>query len=192
VCLLKLASFALCLVVLLSPLSAATLSSGTVTIDGTETIVGANRLFRDATASTFSAPKSFPGAFSCSGNCGFRTITIPVGGPQVTITITNTPTTVFVAAYRDSFSPTSLATNYLGDAGSSALRTFEVTVPPGSSLVLVFMGIQAGATGSVTYQVTGTPIALVPTLSTVGLAILSVLLIAGAAFTFRRPWTTAY
>jgi hypothetical protein len=176
--------------------SAATLASGTISIDGTEVLVGPNRVFRNAVASVSGTPKPFPGTLACGGNCGFRTVTVAAGVGPVTVTITGVTNAVglFYVGYLNSFSPAALATNYLGDPGGSASGTgsvtFTVDLATPSSFVLAVMNDTAGGAGTVTYTITGAlPPTGVPAVSGVGLSVLAALLAASAAFSFRRSVT---
>src|SRR5436309_2119358 len=63
--------------------------------------------------------------------------------------------------YLNSYDPANLCTNYLGDAGSTSIqgaRTFGVTVPAGTTLVVELEEYLAGAgCGSYTVTVSGLP-----------------------------------
>jgi hypothetical protein len=177
------------------PLSAATLASGSVTIDGTEALLGPNRVFRDGTPSTIAAPKMFPGTFACGGNCGFRTVTIPVASSSavnVKVTGGTNGIRIFVVAYLNSFNVASLPTNYLGDPGSSVnvgdVESFQVSVPAATQLILAVSNTSPGLTGTINYEVSdGSPDANgVPTLSTPMLGLLGLMLAGCAAFTLRK------
>jgi hypothetical protein len=129
--------------------------TGTVTFNGTEPL-NSNRIFRDATPSTWAAPKAFPGTSPCAaGTCYFKTVTLPPTDNQFIRVTTNTGTTLFGSAYNNTFSLANLATNYLGDAGSSnGVRVFKVILPYESQLVLVFNTIFVPADlGSIDYTV---------------------------------------
>lgn len=101
------------------------------------------RLFRDATPSTCAVPKSFPGDFTASVNYDTFSIVNDTGSAKcVTIALTvNDGVYIHASAYKGSFNPANLATNYLGDSGSSNTAgetyPFEVTVPAGETLVIV-------------------------------------------------------
>lgn len=120
--------------------------TGTITIDGTETITNSSRLLRDGTPSTVDAPKSFPGMFG-SGTYYFNSVALlPASVTEYTASITAySPDAIglFCTAYLDSFDITDMATNYLADAGFSAgpdsPAIFSFTVPAGHSLLLVYM-----------------------------------------------------
>jgi hypothetical protein len=137
------------LTLIVAGLLAANFAAATVILSGTYTWTGSelgesNRLFRNGTASTFSAPKAYPGSSSTSGG-GYTIVGVLGFAAEAWLDIDITTTTVccqsFVAAYLDSFDPLALATNYLGDGGSSPApatpERFQVIVPAGRSLVLV-------------------------------------------------------
>lgn len=123
--------------------TASVILSGTYTWTGTELGEG-NRLNRNSIASTFSAPKSYPGSLASAGG-GYTIVGVLGFGMEgwldIDITTTAACCQSFVAAYLDSFDPLALATNYLGDGGSSPIPAtpehFQVIVPAGHSLVLV-------------------------------------------------------
>ncbi len=129
-----------------------------MTIDGTETLTGPARIYRDATPSTFANPKSFPGTFSLVPTY-FRTVTIPTTFlTKVTLRSTYISGGIlFTAAYLNSFDPANLATNYLADIGSSSIlseptKTMEFIVPSGNTLILVFMNADNSSPGTITYE----------------------------------------
>ncbi len=100
------------------------------------------RMNRFAVVSTIAAPKAFPGNFTTTGARHYDSYTIAntTGSPQgVNVWFNTSGTNGFVAAYLDSYNPTSLGTNYLADAGSSWLGTgsFGFTIPAGHSAVIV-------------------------------------------------------
>ncbi|MBN9313798.1 MAG: T9SS type A sorting domain-containing protein [Chryseobacterium sp.] len=120
-----------------------------------------NRLFRDAVPSTCAAPKAFPGTLSTTVFYLVHSIPNNTGSEQcVTISATTAgASAIHFTAYKGSFDPTNLATNYLADSGSSATSgstvTFEAKIPSGQNLVIVANANAATATGDYTMQVTG-------------------------------------
>lgn len=109
------------------------------------------RISRDNIISDWSSQKAYPGAVA--GTFHYKTFDIDLTaleagyqdyGQYVQISIDSTSTNTFLAAYIDSYNPANLATNYLGDSGSSGNffgvdpRFFQVLVPAGHHLVLVF------------------------------------------------------
>lgn len=187
-------SLASLVVVAALPLPAAT-ASGSLSIDGTETLVGPSRINRNGVASTFGVPKSFPGSISCSGNCQFRTATFSPANTNVTVTITGGTNgiNVFAAGYLDSFNPASISTNYLGDAGLGVAvgqtNTFQVVVPAGHVFVLVLNSVGAGVTGTISYTVDPVVGTAVPTLTPAALCLLAILLTLGAAYLMPKAYS---
>jgi hypothetical protein len=165
-----------------------------LSIDGTETLLGSNRVFRNGVAATFATPKVFPGTLGCFGNCQFRTLTFTPTSTNVTVTITGgtNGVNVFAAGYVDSFNPASLSTNYLGDAGLSTdngiTNMFQVVVPAGHVFVLVLGNTLPELTGTINYQVDPVVVTSIPTLSPPALCLLAILLAAGAAYCMPKAY----
>ncbi len=121
------------------------------------------RIFRNGVASTWAAPKAFPGVFDATVSFFHDELSIgfaPNASQAVFYEITyfnldsNTP---HLAAYLNDYLPTAIGTNYLGDTGSTDAfggggTTFQVIVPAGSSLVLAFSGVN-GQIGRYEYTV---------------------------------------
>lgn len=138
----------------------------TATWTGSEATL-ATRLFRDATPSVWTAPKAFPGT-SGVGPFLYRTFsfvnTTGVASPFFVTPLTSTGTdpvlsNVFYSVYLNSFNPANLATNYLGDSGSSGCdpaggctaqaSPFSVLAPTGATMIVVVNRVNAGtAAGS--------------------------------------------
>ena len=158
------------------------IASGTETITGSESANGTSRLDRNGVDSTWASPKAFPGTLACGGGtCFFETLTFAPGSLQyVQVTETSISGTIFVAAYLDSFSNAALGTNYLGDPGSTTTIggsvAFQVFVPTGRNLILVFNNIPGSPTdnqlGSVGYLVEGFTSPPTPEPASFGLAAL--------------------
>jgi hypothetical protein len=158
----------------LAPVSAAVLASGTVTITGTESLTSTLRLYRNGVASTFASAKPFPGTLPCAPTCFFRTVTVTPLEQHVTITISSSDLNVFGSAYLNGFNVANLATNYLGDAGSSGgPESIQVLVPAGQQVVFVVNSV-AGL-GTLQYTISDqsaggiTPIPSTLILLTIGL-----------------------
>jgi hypothetical protein len=169
------ASLVFCLCLLLAGVSSAfgtPITSGTVTLDGTETLTSTVRLFRDGIPSAWASPKIFPGNRSEADgvNDFFRTVSLTPGSSQfVRVTYewsSGTNANIFLVGYLNSFDINNLSANYLGDPGFSVLenypgpRSFEVFVPNTDSLVLAFNAVfdskgQQNGFGSVLYTVEG-------------------------------------
>jgi hypothetical protein len=139
------------------------IASGTVTLDGTESLTSTVRVYRNAIPSTWASPKSFPGTINDVTNY-FETVSLTPGLLEfVRVTyewLSGEQANIFLVGYLNSFDINNLSTNYLGDPGSSVLftfpgpRIFEVFVPNGDSLVLAFDTV-VGGLGSVSYSVEG-------------------------------------
>jgi hypothetical protein len=113
------------------------------TIAPTDPTIPNGRLGRNAVPSTCSG-KACPGPLGMGPRSYDTHSFVNSGGVPACVTIdVSIPgcgTQMFAAAYLNSFDPTNLCTNYLGDAGSSsANQRFDATVPPGQTLVVVIM-----------------------------------------------------
>ena len=134
----------------IEPASAVVFTSGTGTITSTD-LVQTARVFRDGTPSTWTAPKAFPGTTAQNPtyydliNATFASNAVQTIYYEITYSTTQTASPVpFSVAYRNSFDPTNLATNYIGDAGSSPVNssiTYQVIVGAGQQLVLNFQAV---------------------------------------------------
>ncbi|HET7080839.1 MAG TPA: S-layer homology domain-containing protein [Chloroflexia bacterium] len=123
--------------------------------------VHANSITRTFAPSECDFPKSFPGV-TTGNSYHYDTYTFynPSNSPQcVTIQVNSAcnyynNTRIFSAAYLNSFDPTNLATNYLGDLGYNAAGNYEyqVTVPGNSTYVVVVDEYNPG-TGCPSYTV---------------------------------------
>ena len=112
------------------------------------------RLNRNGIISDWSGPKPFPGVVNPATPYHYITCDLDVGaleaglgfsyGGFIQIDFDSTAATTFLSAYLDAYSPSNLAANYLGDEGASGNffgvdpRFFQVVVPSGHDLVLVF------------------------------------------------------
>ena len=111
-----------------------------VSTDPTET----DRLFRDAIPSVCGTPKVYPSP-AFAGTYHYRTYTIQntlATTNCVTVNLTNPdPGQVHLVAYLGTFNPANIATNYIGDSGSSSLNgslaTMSITMPASSTMVIV-------------------------------------------------------
>lgn len=129
---------------------AAPIASGVGALTGTDaTQLG--RLARNGVASTWAAPKAFPGILSLGATFYYDEINVQFAPNALQdvyylISYSNLDNVAaHLSAYQDDYLPTSLATNYLGDPGASPLAggsaNFQVKVPAGHSLVLAFASV---------------------------------------------------
>jgi hypothetical protein len=115
------------------------------------------RLFRDGIPSTCASPKVCPGPFN-SGSFTYDAYTFSNdSGEDQCVTIFYNPNVdskgncnvnAHAIAYLNTFSPTNLCLNYLGDVGSSDELPFSVTVPAGADLVVVIAANNPGGVGN--------------------------------------------
>src|SRR5262249_20324508 len=110
------------------------------------------RLVRNGIPQNWAGSESFPGSTSPTTLYHYRTFAVNVGlTPFVQVIMDDVSTTEFASAYLGSYNPTSLATNWLGDAGSSGNafgvdpRVFQVHVPIDSTIVIVINNTTGGA-----------------------------------------------
>jgi hypothetical protein len=108
------------------------------------------RLSRNGVSSDWSTAKPFPGVINTGISYHFRTFTVDpnvLGTPFIQVSVDDPQSAIFISAYLDSYSPSSvppnngLDTNYLGDTGQSGNNFgnpafFQVIVPAGHLLVL--------------------------------------------------------
>ena len=158
---------AVALVAVASIADAVPITSGTVTLDGTESLISTDRVNRDGVASTWAGPKPYPGTLAClgGGNCFYETVTVsPSPFEFISVSyewIAGSAANIFLVGYLNSFSTANLATNYLGDPGLSVSlgdpgpRSFQVVVPNGDNLELVFSTVRNNSFGTVSYIVEG-------------------------------------
>jgi hypothetical protein len=140
---------------------ATTLLSGTYTWIGSEAIQS-GRMLRNGVASTWDAPKAYPGQTATRTDFAFSLFTLNVGTERF-VTISGDTTNVsagFYSAYLGSYDPANQAVNYLGDAGSSpdpgGSVSFQVILPMNGTLVFLVNTTAAGQAGqSFTYNVDG-------------------------------------
>ena len=160
-----------------APVQAAITINGSLDPSGS---VLPTRIYRDSVPSTCGSAKAFPGTTG-TGPYAYSTHTasVPSGGGSQCITVSvdvgTCDTTVFVAAYQGAFDPANLATNYLGDQGSSVTGSFSFMAPAGSTITL--MASKTTGAVSCNYSITSaelnpSAIAAVPALGAGGLAVL--------------------
>ena len=168
---------------------------GSGTISSTDTPTMTDRLFRDGSASTCAAPKAYPGTFPGAGYA-YDTLSFTNDGPSRCVTLRIDATCsggdnafgAFLSAYRGSFDPMNLATNYLGDTGTSVgapdgrSQTMILRLSQGQTITLVVNQVNDSATdppSACSYEVSEQDaVAPAPAIAPLGLA-LSVLGLAG-------------
>ena len=139
------AASAIVLFGLAAPAGAVTVLTGSGTIDDTD-LTQLGRVDRNGVVSTWAAPKSFPGVINPATNYNYDLVSVTFA-PNATQTVfyeisyeNVNSVSPFSVAYQNSFDPTSLSTNYLGDAGGSALPltsiSYQVVVLTGDQLIL--------------------------------------------------------
>lgn len=167
--------------------------TATGTLDGTEATAVA-RLFRDAIASTCSPAKTYPGQFG--GGNAYRPHTLYNNGAAQCVTVNfdvgTCGTGVHLTAYAGSFDPSNLATNYLGDVGSSITQSFSFMAPASSAVVLVAFD-NGGTAARCTYGYSSNELSAtagsttsIPTVSEWGMMIMASFMVLGAVVAMRR------
>lgn len=140
---------------------AAPVTAGAGVIESTDAVQN-GRIFRDTVASTWAAPKAFPGTLGGSFNYDVAAIAFAPNAVQdiyYEISYVNLDaTTPHLTAYANSFDAANLATNYLGDTGYTSTgpldtQVMQVVVAAGSSLLLQFSGVNTNV-GRYEYVVT--------------------------------------
>ena len=137
-------------IAVVQPAAAVVVVSGSSTIDATDASM-TSRVFRDAVASTWAAPKAFPGTTAQSPtyyelvNATFASNALQTIYYEITYSTAATAAPFpFSVAYQNSFNPGNLATNYIGDSGSSPVAgsvSYQVIVAAGQQLVLNFQAV---------------------------------------------------
>lgn len=160
------------------------------TLSGTEPTT-TPRVFRDGVASTCGG-KAFPGTNASTVNYDIHTVYN--NGPSRCVTVSvdvgTCGTNMFATAYTTPVNVAALATNYLGDQGSSVTQPFSFVAPGYSAIDILVTSVTGVITTPCTYSISSAELdsaasQAIPTLSGWGLAILSGLL-GIAAFGWRR------
>lgn len=107
------------------------------------------RISRDGVASEWSTSKPFPGVANPAVTYSYALYIVPISiAPYVQVSVDDPLASIFVSAYWGSFAPAPgpVATNYLGDAGSSgnpfgSPRFFQVLAPSPGNLVLMVSNV---------------------------------------------------
>jgi hypothetical protein len=151
---------------------------------------GSLRLFRNGIPSVAPTPKPFPGTFANIPTF-FNTLLLSVAPGSVVnvITVLNNENS-FYALYDTSIDPSNLATNYLGDAGTSDTGiAFSIVAPASGQVLLVAMTVGGNlAIGNATSaEITFTPAGTaVPEPSSIALGGLGVACLAAVRWNRRR------
>lgn len=121
-----------------------------------DTVLGANRLTRNGTASACGSAKAFPGNSSDAG-MRYDQFTYTNTGPAQCVTFAVTgncaPPGAFLSAYSSAIDPADLSAGYLGDSGASsgnnAPATLSLDLSSGQTIHLV---VSNGSSGEGTLQ----------------------------------------
>jgi hypothetical protein len=133
----------------------------TYTWTGTEATM-TNRLWRNGIPSVGTKP--FPGYFGL-GEYSYVTFLFDNPGPEETVSVDITATTVytFLSGYVFPFDPSNVATNYIGDAGSSVIGLFTLTIPAFTKFAIVANAVNNNAAGtSFSFTISGPALTSVP------------------------------
>ena len=128
-------------------------------IDGSDPTMNA-RLSRNGIDSTC-AGKAFPGTISTA--VGYESFAFFNSGPEECVTVSFLGTTTnFVSAYGNSFDPTNLGLNYLGDAGGSTfnLSSFSFLAPADSPFLVIVNSVGGTTGGDFSFTVSGDTISV--------------------------------
>jgi hypothetical protein len=109
------------------------------------------RLSRNGIASSCASTKAFPGTLSNS--VLYKAYTYSNSANQdACVTVDwnsgSMGATAFISAYLNSYNPASIATNYLGDIGTSATGSFSVRTPANQNYVFVVNTVSGNQTGT--------------------------------------------
>ena len=109
------------------------------------------RLSRNGIAQDWIGTEHVPGVINPATTYNYKAyeITIPSNAPFVQISVDSLSAFTFVSVYADSYNPASLATNWLGDAGTSGNffgidPLFFQVIAPGSTLWIVVNNTSPG------------------------------------------------
>ena len=112
------------------------------------------RLSRNGLAQDWIGSEPFPGVINPTTTYFYTAyaITVPTGGQFLQIEVDSVSTNTFVSAYSGAYDPTNLATNWLGDAGTSGNffgtdPLFFQVIAPSSTIWLVVNNTGAGGIG---------------------------------------------
>lgn len=159
----------------------------THTWDGSEPS-GSLRLFRDGAPSVAPIPKPFPGTISSTTFFDTLLLSVAPGSLVNVLTVLNNFNS-FYALYDTSINLSNLATNYLGDAGTSDTGiAFSIVAPASGQVLLVAMTVGGSAAfGSTTSaEITFTPAVAAPEPSSIALGSLGVACLGAIRWQARR------
>jgi hypothetical protein len=131
------------LVLLVSSLAAPVAQAVTVSLTASDPLQ-LGRLSRNGVPQDFAGDEAYPGVVNPTTPYHFHAYSLNVGNtPFVEIIVDSLSTSVFYSAYRGSYHPSNMATNWLGDAGTSGNDFgtdplyFDVFVGMNNTLVLL-------------------------------------------------------
>jgi hypothetical protein len=186
------AALACCLALSSIPAQAAIITSGTLTLDASDT-TQTGRLLRDGNPSVWGIAKAVPPLTNTTGQRAFEIVSFNTGAfDQISwsFQLTSEFGNIFSVVY-STFNPTNIQSGYLGDSGDSSSAGTkpprvqeggQIDVGNNQSIALVFHAVNANSDyGTVSYTVEGFNRGEVPVPGS-----LPLLLIAGAgAFAVR-------
>ena len=166
-----------------------------------DTVLGANRLTRNGTASACGSAKAFPGNSSDAG-MRYDQFTYTNTGPAQCVTFSITGNCaypgVFLSAYSGAINPADLSEGYLGDSGSSSgdndVRTLALAMSSGQTVRLVVSngsyategGLQTCAWRVTSDEPLGDGVAAVPAVGEWGLVLTGLLAVGLGARRLRK------
>lgn len=132
----------------------AAVASVTSTIDAGIRGTQQGRLSRNGLPQDYSGSEPFPGVINTSVTYFYSTFQVNVGSLNyLEIDFDSVSPNTFVSAYQGNYFPTSLSTNWLGDAGTSGnsfgtdILTFNVIALANSVVTIVVSNTAAGGVG---------------------------------------------
>jgi autotransporter-associated beta strand protein len=114
------------------------------------------RIVRNGIISTCASLKPFPGTLGGVYNYNAFPFYNSSSNSCITVTLASSTSDIQPAVYLNSFDPSNIANNYLGDSGNSTgsgIQSFSVNVPPNTNFVVVVNNI--GSVGTYTLNVSG-------------------------------------
>jgi hypothetical protein len=150
-------SFILGLIVACSlapPAYAVDVTSGSISLSTSDN-VQLGRLSRNGVPQDFASDEAYPGEVNPTVSYAYKTLPVAFAANAsqdvyYDITFDDADTDLFASAYLNSYDPANKALNWIGDAGTSGnyfgvdALFYDVVVPKGNSLLLVFNGTIPG------------------------------------------------